>query len=170
MRNFVLLMFAFVALASCSSEQSLQDPVKMSDLVNTGCKNSFSAKESRPEFYASEMEKSSMLRVSVDGKGCAAFLVSNIKGNCALKEFRPKVDAQEDNLTIVLVPYSPDSTVEADCICNYDVSFKLSSLALEKYHLKVYYSDCYGKYDATKPAYDGVVSFIPNETFEIELQ
>lgn len=163
-------MFASVVLASCSSEQSVQESLKMSDLVNTGCKTSFSEKESRPKFYASEMGKTPTLTISVDKKGIATFLVSNIKGNCALKEFRPRVEAQENELTIVLVPYSPDSTVEADCICNYDVSFKLSNLALGKYHLKVYYSDYYGKYDATKPTYDGMISFISNRTFEIELQ
>lgn len=37
-------------LASCSSEQNVTEPVRLSDIVNTGCTRSFSAKESRPEY------------------------------------------------------------------------------------------------------------------------
>ena len=44
-------------LASCSSEQNVTEPVRLSEIVNTGCTRSFSAKESRPEYYRSEMEK-----------------------------------------------------------------------------------------------------------------
>ena len=44
-------------LASCSSEHNVTEPVRLSDIVNTGCTRSFSAKESRPEYYRSEMEK-----------------------------------------------------------------------------------------------------------------
>ena len=43
------------ALAACSSEQSLMEPVRLSDLTYTGCKTSYSAQESRPEFYAREI-------------------------------------------------------------------------------------------------------------------
>ena len=39
-----------VLLCSCSSEQSIVQPVKMDNLQNSGCKFALSKTESRPEF------------------------------------------------------------------------------------------------------------------------
>lgn len=53
MKN-LLLGSALLALTllSCSTEQGMiEQPIKLSELVNTGCKRSFSPKESRPDFY-----------------------------------------------------------------------------------------------------------------------
>lgn len=47
-----------LTLLFCSTEQGgmTEQPKKLSELVNTGCKRSFSPKESRPDFYRTEME------------------------------------------------------------------------------------------------------------------
>ena len=55
----LLLGSALLALTllSCSTEQGMtEQPIKLSELVNTGCKRSFSEAESRPDFYRTEME------------------------------------------------------------------------------------------------------------------
>lgn len=46
-----------LTLLFSSTEQGMtEQPKKLSELVNTGCKRSFSPKESRPDFYRTEME------------------------------------------------------------------------------------------------------------------
>lgn len=113
-------------LASCSSEQNVTESVRLSDIVNTGCTRSFSAKESRPEYYRSEMEKKPQVSVSVDKNGVATFKFTDLEANCIVNEFRPSVKTNDGEIAIVLIPYTPDPTVEADCYCRYDVGFKLS--------------------------------------------
>ena len=80
-------------LASCSSEQNVTEPVRLSDIVNTGCTRSFSAKESRPEYYRSEMEKKPQVSISVDKNGVATFKFTDLEANCIVNEFRPSVKA-----------------------------------------------------------------------------
>ena len=49
------------------------------------------------------------------------------------------------------------------------IGFKLSNLTSNKYHLKVYFADYYGKYNSSSPAYDGMVSFKQNTTLEFDI-
>ena len=156
-------------LASCSSEQSVTEPVRLSDIVNTGCTRSFSAKESRPEYYRSEMEKSPKGSIFIDKNGVATFKFTDLEANCIVSEFRPSVKVSDGEIVVVLMPYSQDPTMEADCYCRYDVSFKLSNVVSGKYSMKIYESDYYGKYDTAHPVYEELVSFVPNKTFEFDL-
>ena len=141
----------------------------MSDVVNSGCISSFSATESRPEYYKAEKEKSAKMLVSVDAKGVAHFKVKDLQANCAVTGFRPQVSSQDRGIRIVLVPLG-DPTLEADCMCKFDVSFNLSNLTSDAYHVAVYSSDFSGKYDSAKPCYEGNMSFVPNKNMEIELK
>lgn len=164
------VLTALFLLGSCSSEQSLVQPVKMERLQNSGCKYALSATESKPKFYTAEMEKTPKLEIKVDAKGIASINVVDLKENCAVKEIRPQIKSEGNEITIVLFPFSDDPSIEADCICSYDVKFNLTNLAGGEYFLKVYRSDSYGKYVASKPAYEGKVSFSPNSSFEFDLK
>lgn len=163
-------LMALFLLCSCSSEQSLEQPVRMDNIQNSGCKYALSATESRPEFYAEEIEKTPTLEIKVDAEGIASVNVVDLKENCAVKEIRPQIKVEGNEITIVLFPFSADPSIEADCICSYDVNFNLVNLVKGQYYLKIYRSDVYGKYDASTPAYEGKVSFSPNSSFEFDLK
>lgn len=163
-------LMALFLLCSCSSEQSLEQPVRMDNLQNSGCKYALSATESKPEFYTEEMDKAPTLEIEVDAEGIASVNVVDLKENCAVKEIRPQIKAVGNEITIVLFPFSDDPSIEADCICSYDVKFNLVNLVKGQYCFKVYRSNVYGKYDASKPAYEGKVSFSPNSSFEFDLK
>ena len=168
-KQIVFLVLSVMALGACSTEQNAMEQVRMSDVVNSGCTSSFSAKESRPEYYSAEMEKIPKLAISVDAKGIAHFKVIDLQANCAINGFRPQVSSQDRDISIVLVPLG-DPTIEADCMCHYNVSFNLSNLDTGTYHLAVYNADFVGKYDSAKPCYTGNVSFTSNNSIEVELR
>ena len=154
---------------ACSTEQNTMEQVRMSDVVSFGCTSSFSATESRPEYYEAEMAKPTLMLISVDAKGVAHFNVKDLQANCAVTGFRPQVSSQDREIRIVLVPLG-DPTLEADCMCKFDVSFNLSNLTSDAYHVAVYSSDFSGKYDSIKPLYQGSISFLPNKSIEVELK
>ena len=168
-KQVVFLVMAAMAMGACSTEQNIMEQVRMSDVVNSGCISSFAATESRPEYYKAEKEKSAKMLVSVDAKGIAHFQVTDLQENCAVNGFSPQVCSQDGEIRIVLIPLG-DSTIEADCMCNYNVSFNLSNLASGTCHVMVYRSDFSGKYDSAKPCYEGNMSFVPNKNMEIELK
>ena len=168
-KQIVFLVMAAMAIGACSTEQNVMEQVRMSDVVNSGCISSFSATESRPEYYKAEKEKPTQMSVSVDAKGIAHFQVTDLQENCAVNGFNPQIYSQDGEIRIVLIPLG-DSTIEADCMCNYNVSFNLSNLVSGTYHVMVYRSDFSGKYDSAKPCYEGNMSFVPNKNMEIELK
>lgn len=168
-KQILFLVLSVMALGSCSTEQNAMEQVRMSDVVNSGCTSSFSAQESRPEYYKEEMEKTPKMVISVDAKGVVHFNVTDIQANCAINGFRPQVSSQDRDIRIVLVPLG-DPTIEADCMCHYNLSFNLSNLDTDTYHLAVYNADFVGKYDSAKPCYAGNVSFTFNNNIEVELK
>ena len=168
-KQIVFLVMADMAMGACSTEQNLMEQVRMSDVVNSGCISSFSATESRPEYYKAVKEKPTQMSVSVNAKGVAHFEVAGLQANCAVNGFQPQVYSQDGEIRIVLIPLG-DSTIEADCMCNYNVSFNLSNLASETYHVIVYRSDFSGKYDSAKPCYEGNISFVLNKNVEVKLK
>ena len=185
-KQIVFLVMVAMTMGACSTEQNVMEQVRMSDVVNSGCTSSFSATESRPEYYKAEkekptqmsvsvdaglcgLEKSAKMLVSVDAKGVAHFEVTDLQANCAVNGFSPQVCSQDGEIRIVLIPLG-DSTIEADCMCNYNVSFNLSNLVSGTYHVMVYRSDFSGKYDSAKPCYEGNMSFVSNKNMEIELK
>ena len=168
-KQIVFSVMTAMAMGACSTEQNVMEQVRMSDVVNSGCTSSFSATESRSEYYKAEKEKPTQMSVSVDAKGAANFEVTDLKANCAVNGFRPQVHSQDGEIRIVLIPLG-DPTIEADCMCNYNVSFNLSNLVSGTYHVIVYRSDFSGKYDSAKPCYEGNMSFVPNKNVEVELK
>lgn len=83
--------------------------------------------------------------------------------------FSPQVHSQDGEIRIVLIPLG-DSTIEADCICNYNVSFNLSNIVSGTYRVIVYRSDFSGKYDSAKPCYEGNIFFVPGKKVEVVLK
>ena len=65
--RFIIL--GTTALTACSSDQIIMESVTLSDLANTGCETTYSAKESRPEFYAKEKRISPKMTISVQWCG-----------------------------------------------------------------------------------------------------
>lgn len=168
-KQIVFLVLSAMTMGACSTEQNAMEQVRMSDVVNSGCTSSFSQCESRPEYYEAKMAKPTMMLISVDAKGVAHFKVKDLQANCAVKGFSPQVNSQYREIRIVLVPLG-DPTLEADCMCKYDISFNLSNLTSDAYHVAVYSSDFSGKYDSAKPLYERSISFLPNKSIEVELK
>lgn len=168
-KQIVFLVLSAMTMEACSTEQNTMEQVRMSDVVSFGCTSSFSATESRPEYYEAEMAKPTLMLISVDAKGVAHFKVKDLQANCAVTGFRPQVSSQDREIRIVLVPLG-DPILEADCMCKFDVSFNLSNLTSDAYHVAVYSSVFSGKYDSIKPLYQGSISFLPNKSIEVELK
>ena len=58
----------------------------------------------------------------------------------------------------------------ADCICMYDVDFKMSKLSQGNYHLKVYYAGSVVKYDKEQLVYDGEIKLVSGKVTQVTLR
>ena len=60
-KQIVFLVLSAMTMEACSTEQNTMEQVRMSDVVSFGCTSSFSATESRPEYYEAEMAKPTLM-------------------------------------------------------------------------------------------------------------
>ncbi len=104
------------------------DSLKVYDVANSTCKLSISPTETRPDFYAENNAMPAILGIELDKDGVAQCMLEDVKANCAVKNIYVNI-ANQDN-QIILVVYHNILDALADCICKYDVRFKMSKLAI----------------------------------------
>lgn len=126
--RFIIL--GTTALTACSSDQIIMESVTLSDLANTGCETTYSAKESRPEFYAKEKRKSPKMTISVGGNGVATFHLTNLEYDCITEKIDARLDPQGNTIKIVIAPYKirkiqrwkPIATADIMSASNFPIS------------------------------------------------
>ena len=91
-KQIVFLVLSAMTMEACSTEQNTMEQVRMSDVVSFGCTSSFSATESRPEYYEAEKAKPTLMLISVDAKGVAHFKVKDLQAHYCPKKFSHKVN------------------------------------------------------------------------------
>ena len=75
--------------------------------------------------------------------------------NCAIELFH--VDASSSERKIVLVLY-PDKDMATNCICRYDVDFKMQNIVPGSYQLEVYHTAADKQISKYNRVYSGTVS------------
>ena len=93
--------------------------------------------------------------------GIAQCSFEDVEANCAVRNIYVNV-ANQDN-QIILVVYHNALEASADCICKYDVSFKMSKLLSGSYQLKVYCAGPNMKYDERYIVYNGQINIAKNK-------
>ena len=142
------------------------DSLKVYDVANSTCKLSISPTETRPDFYAENNAMPAILGIELDKDGIAQCMLEDVKANCAVKNIYVNI-ANQDN-QIILVVYHNILDALADCICKYDVRFKMSKLPPGNYKLKVYYARPNMKYDESNIAYNGQVNIVQNRKVSVK--
>ena len=98
--------------------------------------------------------------------GIAQCMLEDVKANCAVKNIYVNI-ANQDN-QIILAVYHNILDALADCICKYDVRFKMSKLSPGNYKLRVYYARPNMKYDESNIAYNGQVNIVQNRKVSVK--
>ena len=161
MKKIFYSLLCIIGLSACSTENVALDSLRVYDVANSTCKLSISPTETRPDFYAENNAMPAILGIELDKDGVAQCMLEDVKANCAVKNIYVNI-ANQDN-QIILVVYHNVLDALADCICKYDVNFKISKLTSGNYNLKVYYARPNMKYDESNIAYNGQVNIAQNK-------
>ena len=165
MKRIFYSLLCIIGLSACSTENVALDSLRVYDVANSTCKLSISPTETRPDFYAENNAMPAILSIDLDKDGVAQCMLEDVKANCAVKNIYVNI-ANQDN-QIILVVYHNILDALADCICKYDVRFKMSTLTADSYQLKVYYAKPNMKYDASNIAYNGLINIVQNKTVSV---
>jgi len=154
-------LILFCGLSACSSEKVALEPLRIYDVANSNCKLSISPTDTRPDFYAENNAIPAKLSIELDKDGIAQCLLEDLKANCSVRKIYVNIANQDNQITLIV--YHNVLEALADCICKYDVNFKMSKLTSGNYRLKVYYAKPNMKYEESDIVYNGQVDIVQDK-------
>ena len=161
MKKVFYSLILFCGLSACSSEKVALEPLRIYDVANSNCKLSISPTDTRPDFYAENNAIPAKLSIELDKDGIAQCLLENLKANCSVRKIYVNIANQDNQITLIV--YHNVLEALADCICKYDVNFKMSKLTSGNYRLKVYYAKPNMKYEESDIVYNGQVDIVQDK-------
>ena len=166
MKKVFYSLILFCGLSACSSEKVSLEPLRIYDVANSTCKLTLSPTETRPDVYAENNIVPATLSMELGKDGIAQCMLEDVKANCAVKNIYVNIANQDNQITLVVYHNVLDAL--ADCICKYDVNFKISKLTSGNYKLRVYYANPNMKYDESDIAYNGQVNIVQNRKVSVK--
>ncbi|EKX89565.1 hypothetical protein [Alloprevotella sp. oral taxon 473] len=161
MKKVFYSLILFCGLSACSSEKVALEPLRIYDVANSNCKLSISPTDTRPDFYAENNAIPAKLSIELDKDGIAQCLLEDLKANCSVRKIYVNIANQDNQITLIV--YHNVLEALADCICKYDVNFKMSKLTSGNYRLKVYYAKPNMKYEESDIVYNGQVDIVQDK-------
>ena len=168
MKKTFYSLLCIIALSACSSEHIAIETLSVYDVANSTCKLTLSPTETRPDFYAKNNIVPATLSIALGKDGIAQCMIEDVKGNCAIRNIYVNIANQDHQITLVVYHNVLDAL--ADCICKYDVSFKMSKLSAGNYKLKVYFARPNMKYEESDIAFNGLLNLTLNKKERVVLK
>lgn len=153
--NRLTVFCLFVSLTACSTENAVVGSIGVSDVKSSGCKTSASLLDSRPEYYNSFVGQKSVLRLSLGEDNIINARFEDFMDNCAIDLFHVGVSSSEGKIILVLYP---DKDMLTNCLCRYDVDFKMQNIVSGNYQLEVYHTTADKQISKDNMVYSGTVN------------
>lgn len=167
MKKAFYSLICLIGLSACSSENIVLDALRVYDVANSTCKLTLSPTETRPDFYLENDAKHTTLSIELGKDGVAQCVFEDVAANCAVRNIYANIANQDYHITLIVYHNVLDAL--ADCICKYDVNFKMSKLTSGNYQLKVYYARPNMKYEESDIVYNGQVNIVHNKKTRVTL-
>lgn len=162
----LLALILLGVITACSSENAIVGNIKVSDVVTSDCKTSVSKTDTRPEhltdFYSTETTLSLLMRN--DNTVAAQFL--DVMDNCAICQLNVDMTCVENKIIIILYP---DCDILTNCVCMYDVNFKIRNLFPGNYQLEIFQTTTNKQTSSSNRIYHGTVTLDFNKTVRLAM-
>ena len=153
--NCLAIFCLSVLMLSCSTENVVVGSIGVSDVKSSGCKASASLLDSRPEYYNSFVGQKSVLRLSLGEDNIVTARFADIMDNCAIDLFHVGASSSEGKIVLILYP---DKDMMTNCICRYDVDFKINIIPSGNYQLEVYHTTADKQINKYNQIFSGTIS------------
>ncbi len=153
--NRLAVFCLFVSLTACSTENAVVGSIGVSDVKSSGCKASASLLDSRPEYYNSFVGQKSVLHLTLGEDNIVNARFADFMDNCAIDLFHVGVSSSEGKIILVLYP---DKDMLTNCLCRYDVDFKMQNIVSGNYQLEVYHTTADKQISKDNMVYSGTVN------------
>ena len=96
-----------------------------------------------------------MLRLSLGEDNIVNARFADVMDNCAINLFHVDASGSEGKIILVLCP---DKDMLTNCICRYDVDFKMQNIVSGNYQLEVYHTTADKQISKDNMVYSGTVN------------
>lgn len=153
--NCLAIFCLSVLMLSCSTENAVVGSIGVSDVKSSGCKASASLLDSRPEYYNSFVGQKSVLRLNFGTDNIVTARFVDVMDNCAIDLFHVGASSSEGKIVLILYP---DKDMMTNCLCRYDVDFKMQNIVSGNYQLEVYHTTADKQISKDNMVYSGTVN------------
>lgn len=162
-----LLSFSLLGvITACSSENTIVENVKVTDVVTSDCKTSVSKDDTRPEYLADFYSNKTMLSMLMGNDNMVAAQFLDVMDNCAIGHLNVDVTCVDNKIRIVLYP---DRDMLTDCVCMYDVSFNIKDLFPGNCQLEIFQTTSNKQTNSSNRLYKGVVTLQSNRAVTLTM-
>lgn len=156
----------FSLLAACASESSTTGGVSISEVNTSDCKTSVSRADTRPEYYQEISEKRTTLTLIPGVTNEVVGQFTDVQDNCIIGRFHVDITRNDDELVLIIYP---ELDMLTDCVCLYDIGFKVKELEAGSYHLKVYHTTSKRNLDKSNMIYNGSIKIDSQRSITIPM-
>ena len=153
--NCLAIFCLSVLMLSYSTENAVVGSIGVSDVKSSGCKASASLLDSRPEYYNSFVGQKSVLRLNFGTDNIVTARFVDVMDNCAIDLFHVGASSSEGKIVLILYP---DKDMMTNCLCRYDVDFKMQNIVSGNYQLEVYHTTADKQISKDNMVYSGTVN------------
>lgn len=164
--KILLVLSILGVMTACSSENTLIGNVKVSDVSTSDCKTSLSKADTRAEYYNDIYSKKATLTMVMGNDNTIGAQFFDVLDNCQIGQFH--VDASSHDNMIVLILY-PEQGMLTDCVCQYDVNFKIKDLLPGNYQMVVYHTPSTKQTNSSNKIYEGTVNLEINKSVTLTM-
>lgn len=155
-----------MGMTACSSDNVVVGNVKVSEVKTSECKTSVSKDDTRPEFYDDVFNQKATLTMQMGTGNTVDARFLDVRDNCIIGQFH--VDASCNDHQLVLVLY-PEKDALTDCVCRYDVDFKIQDLLPGDYQLAVYHTTSTKEVNASNRIFQGTVTLNAHQAITLTM-
>ncbi|WP_333616473.1 hypothetical protein [Bacteroides pyogenes] len=153
-KNLLALVFLGI-MTACSSENVVIENVSVFDITTSDCKTSVSQDDTRPEYYTDFYNEKTKLRMYVGNDNTVTAQFLDVMDNCAIGQLHVDVSSYTNQIKIILYP---DRDMLTDCVCMYDVDFKIKNLLPGNYHIEIYQTTSNKQTNSSNRIYQGAIT------------
>ena len=96
-----------------------------------------------------------MLRLSLGEDNIVNARFADVMDNCAIDLFHVAASSSEGKIVLILYP---DKDMMTNCICRYDVDFKINNIPSGNYQLEVYHTTADKQINKDNQIFSGTVN------------
>ena len=90
----------------------------------------------------------------------------DVLDNCQIGRFHVDVSCHDNTIVIILYP---EQDMATDCVCEYDVDFKIKDLLPGDYQIEVYHTASTKQTNSSNRIYEGAVNLESNKAIMLTM-